>query len=99
MTAAQTLTGERADLVQTLDGHRGFLRFTVRGLTDEQATSRTTASELNLAGLLKHVAHIALGGARQRFLRCPSAENAERVTEALAEVDRLLDARLDAQAA
>jgi hypothetical protein len=57
MTAAQTLTGERADLVQTLDRHRGFLRFTVRGLTDEQATSRTTASELNLAGLLKHVAH------------------------------------------
>jgi uncharacterized damage-inducible protein DinB len=52
-----TLTGERADLVQTLDTHRGFLRFTVRGLTDEQATRRTTASELTLAGLIKHVAH------------------------------------------
>src|SRR3954469_6552045 len=53
----QTLTGERADLVQSLDRHRGFLRFTVRGLTDDQATRRTTASELTLAGLLKHVAH------------------------------------------
>jgi hypothetical protein len=53
----QTLTGERADLVQSLDRHRGFLRFTVRGLTDEQATQRTTVSELTLAGLLKHVAH------------------------------------------
>jgi hypothetical protein len=45
------------------------------------------------------VAYIALCGARQRFLRCPSAENADRVSEALAEVDRLLDARLEAQAA
>lgn len=52
-----TLTGERADLVQTLDRHRGFLRFTVRDLTDEQATRRTTVSELTLAGVLKHVAH------------------------------------------
>ncbi len=44
------------------------------------------------------VASIALSGARQRFLRCPSAENAERVSEALAEVDRLLDQRLAATA-
>jgi hypothetical protein len=58
MTASQsTVTGERADLVQTLDKHRGFLRFTVRDLTDEQATRRTTVSELTLAGLIKHVAH------------------------------------------
>jgi hypothetical protein len=57
MTSTQTLTGERADLVATLDAHRNFLRFTVRGLTDEQAASRPTASELNLAGLIKHVAH------------------------------------------
>ena len=51
-----TLTGERADLVRTLDQHRGLLRHTVRGLTDEQATRRTTVSELTLAGLIKHVA-------------------------------------------
>jgi hypothetical protein len=57
MTATTTLTGERADLVQTLDRHRDFLRFTVRGLTDELATRRTTVSELTLAGLIKHVAH------------------------------------------
>jgi uncharacterized damage-inducible protein DinB len=56
-TPTQALTGERADLVQTLDKHRGFLRFTVRNLTDEQATRRTTVSELTLAGLIKHVAH------------------------------------------
>jgi uncharacterized damage-inducible protein DinB len=52
-----TLTGERADLVQTLDRHRGFFRHTVRGLTDEQATQRPTVSALTLAGLIKHVAH------------------------------------------
>ena len=51
-----TLTGERADLVQTLDTHRAFLRFTVRDLTDEQATSRPTASALTLVGLIRHVA-------------------------------------------
>ena len=45
------------------------------------------------------VASIALGSARQRFGRCRSAENAERVSEALAEVDRLLDARLVVQTA
>ncbi|SDC80205.1 Protein of unknown function [Geodermatophilus telluris] len=56
MTAPTTLSTERADLLETLRAHRGFLRFTVRGLTDEQATRRTTASQLTLAGLVKHVA-------------------------------------------
>jgi uncharacterized damage-inducible protein DinB len=46
---------ERDDLVQSLDRHRFFLRNTVRGLVDEQATQRTTVSELTLAGLIKHV--------------------------------------------
>ena len=59
MTATTTtapLTQERADLLETLQAHRGFLRFTVRGLTDEQARQRTTASALTLGGLVKHVA-------------------------------------------
>ncbi|HEU5108746.1 MAG TPA: DinB family protein [Micromonosporaceae bacterium] len=51
-------TSERADLVQTLGKHRGFLRHTVRGLTDEQAAARPTVSELCLGGLIKHVAGI-----------------------------------------
>jgi uncharacterized damage-inducible protein DinB len=51
-----TLTRERADLIESLRRHRGFLRFTVRDLTDEQATQRPTVSALNLAGLIKHVA-------------------------------------------
>ncbi|MFG2057232.1 DinB family protein [Micromonospora sp. NPDC048930] len=66
----QILTGERADLLATLRRHRGFLRQTVQGLTDEQAARRSTASELCLGGLIKHVAitergwmRFAVGGA------------------------------------
>src|SRR5436309_2275822 len=54
--STKIMTGERADLVETLAKHRGFLRYTVRGLTDEQAAQRTTTSELCLGGLIKHVA-------------------------------------------
>jgi uncharacterized damage-inducible protein DinB len=56
VTSTQTLTRERLDLIETLDKHRGFLRFTVRNLTDEQAVGRPTASALTLAGIVKHVA-------------------------------------------
>jgi uncharacterized damage-inducible protein DinB len=55
-TATPTLTAERADLLETLAAHRHFLRHTVQGLTDDQARQRTTASELTLGGLVKHVA-------------------------------------------
>jgi len=56
MTISDTpVTGERADLLETLGQHRHFLRYTVRDLTDEQAGRRTTASELCLGGLIKHV--------------------------------------------
>ena len=40
------------------------------------------------------VAYIALGVARSSFTRCPSAETEQLVAEAVADVDRLLDARL-----
>lgn len=49
---------ERADLLAELANSRHFLRFTTRDLTDEQARQRTTASELSLGGLIKHVAHV-----------------------------------------
>jgi len=50
--------GERADLLAALASCRHFLRFTTRDLTDEQARQRTTASELCLGGLIKHVAAV-----------------------------------------
>jgi hypothetical protein len=57
----QTTDTERADLLETLAAHRGFLLHTVQGLTDEQARQRTTVSELTLGGLVKHVAHTERG--------------------------------------
>lgn len=49
---------ERDDLIETLTTTRNFLRYTVRDLTDEQAASRPTVSELCLGGLIKHVAEV-----------------------------------------
>jgi Protein of unknown function (DUF664) len=57
-TVGATVTGERADLLEALATQRHFLRHTVEGLTDEQARLRTTASELCLGGLIKHVAEV-----------------------------------------
>jgi uncharacterized damage-inducible protein DinB len=71
-TGERTLTAERADLLETLAAHRHFLRYTVQGLTDEQARQRPTASELTLGGLIKHVAHQEAGWVRF-ILEGPSA--------------------------
>ncbi|MFI9724298.1 DinB family protein [Streptomyces sp. NPDC052396] len=57
-TQAPAATGERADLLEMLGKQRHFLRFTTRDLTDEQAGRRTTASELCLGGLIKHVTEV-----------------------------------------
>lgn len=61
---------EADELVETLDRHRGFLLRTADGLTDEQARTRSTVSELTIASILKHVAdteeswaEFAVGGA------------------------------------
>jgi hypothetical protein len=64
--------GERADLLAALAASRHFLRFTTRDLTDEQVRQRTTASELTLGGLIKHVAAIEQGWANF-IVKGPSA--------------------------
>lgn len=82
MNATTTVTGERADLLATLGQARHFLRFTVRDLTDEQARRRTTASELCLGGLVKHVAQTERSWARF-IVEGPSAMPAfDSMTEA-----------------
>lgn len=70
MKGGEMAGGERAELLQSLERHRGFLRHTVRGLSDEEAARRTTVSELCLGGLVKHVTSVekvwmafVLGGA------------------------------------
>jgi uncharacterized damage-inducible protein DinB len=81
VTTLQT-TRERLDLLETLDKHRGFLRFTVRDLTDAQAAQRTTVSALTLGGLIKHVAEtehawiqFAIGGAEAMAASASDYEN------------------------
>jgi hypothetical protein len=53
-----TTTAEQADLLESLRRHRSFLLVTVQGLTDEQAATRSTVSELTLGGLVSHVTQI-----------------------------------------
>jgi uncharacterized damage-inducible protein DinB len=55
---ATVTTDEREDLLETLAAHRGFLRYTVRGLTPDQLARRSTVSELCLGGIVKHVAAV-----------------------------------------
>ena len=50
MSTTHALTGERADLLESLARTRYFLRNTTRDLTDEQAAQRITVSELSLGG-------------------------------------------------
>ena len=52
---------ERNDLQGALDKHRELFRFTVQGLTDEQAALTPTDSALCLGGLVKHVAFVESG--------------------------------------
>ena len=52
---SETLSGERADLLESLNRHRIFLLQTARDLTDEQAAERSTVSALCVGGLIKHV--------------------------------------------
>lgn len=51
-----TLTRERADIIESLRRHRGFLRTTTDGITDLQGLEQSTVSALTLSGLIKHVA-------------------------------------------
>jgi hypothetical protein len=52
---------ERNDLRDSLAKHRDLFRFTVQGLTDEQAAMTPTDSALCLGGLIKHVAFVESG--------------------------------------
>lgn len=52
---------ETGALLSFLEAQRGGLRRAVLGLTDAQAMQRPSASELSLAGLLKHVAETEQG--------------------------------------
>jgi hypothetical protein len=55
MTPTAALSRERQDLLATLGKHRGFLRQTLDGMSDEQIRLVSTVSQLSLGSVLKHV--------------------------------------------
>ncbi|MGW2824400.1 DinB family protein [Streptomyces sp. NPDC001443] len=58
---AEAQGDERGALLSFLAEQRGGIRRSVLGLTEEQAGSRPSASELSLSGLVKHVAEVEQG--------------------------------------
>ncbi|MEU2582995.1 DinB family protein [Streptomyces avermitilis] len=56
--SAEAPGDERGALLSFLDAERGGIRRALLGLTEEQAATRPSASELSLSGLLKHVAEV-----------------------------------------
>ncbi|GAB3572870.1 DinB family protein [Amycolatopsis endophytica] len=81
MASTETLTGERADLLAMLAKHRYFLTFPTRGLTDDQARERPTASELCLGGLIKHVTSVERGWANFLVEGASAMGNFDEMTE------------------
>lgn len=65
---------ERAELLQTLAQHRGFLVGTAEGLSDEQARSTPTVSELSIGGIVKHVTAVEASWATF-IVEGPAAQN------------------------
>lgn len=57
-TGTAPKTGEREDLLAMVADQRTNFLYTVAGLTDEQARTRSTVSELTLGGLVKHLAEV-----------------------------------------
>ena len=70
-----TLDAERASLLGMLAEQRNFLRFTLKGLDQEQAVERTTVSELTLVGLVKHVTQVERNWIR--FIREGAPQNVD----------------------
>lgn len=57
-TGSSPQTGERQDLLAMVADQRTNFRYAVAGLTDEQARTRSTVSELTLGGIVKHLADV-----------------------------------------
>lgn len=68
------VTGEKADILTLLADQRALLKVTARDLTDAQARTRTTVSELTIGGLIKHLAQGERGNAQTIVERDENAE-------------------------
>ncbi|WP_329383495.1 DinB family protein [Streptomyces sp. NBC_01351] len=58
--STEVLGDERGTLLAFVEAQRTAIRETLLGMTEGQAASRPSASELTLSGVLKHVAEVEL---------------------------------------
>ncbi|MFD8640728.1 DinB family protein [Streptomyces zaomyceticus] len=79
---------ERGALLNFVEAQRAAIRRSLLGLTEEQAASRPSASELSLSGLLKHVAEVELNWLRLAQQR---PNERQRTQETWSEGFRLVD--------
>ncbi|MGW7045041.1 DinB family protein [Streptomyces avermitilis] len=75
--SAEAPGDERGALLSFLDAERGGIRRALLGLTDEQAATRPSASELSLSGLLKHVAEVEQSWIARARQEAPAVERDE----------------------
>jgi uncharacterized damage-inducible protein DinB len=74
---AEVQGDERGALLSFLEEQRGGIRRALLGLTEEQAASRPSASQLSLSGLLKHVAEVEQGWVARAKGEQPAVERTE----------------------
>ncbi|MFD8210844.1 DinB family protein [Streptomyces sp. NPDC059695] len=79
---------ERGAFLNFVEAQRAALRRSLLGLTEEQAASRPSASELSLSGLVKHVAEVELNWLR---LAQEQPNERQRTEETWGDAFRLVD--------
>jgi uncharacterized damage-inducible protein DinB len=88
LVPAEAQGDERGAFLNFVEAQRAALRRAVLGLTEEQAASRPSASELSLSGLIKHVAEVELNWLRLAQQR---PNERQRTRETWGEAFRLTD--------
>lgn len=88
LVPAEAPGDERGAFLNFVEVQRAALRRTLLGLTEEQAASRPSASELSLSGLVKHVAEVELNWLR---LAQERENERQRTQETWGEAFRLTD--------
>ncbi|MFD7259914.1 DinB family protein [Streptomyces sp. NPDC059874] len=86
--STEVVGDERGTLLAFVEAQRTAIRETLLGMTEEQAASRPSASELTLSGLLKHVAEVELTWLR---LAQQQPNERQRSRETWNEMFRLVD--------
>ncbi|MFD6758842.1 DinB family protein [Streptomyces roseolus] len=88
LVPAEAHGDERGAFLNFVEAQRAALRRALLGLTEEQAASRPSASELSLSGLVKHVAEVELNWLRLAQRR---ENERQRTQETWGEAFRLVD--------